>query len=178
MSRIGKLPIPIPDAVTVDINDSTVTVTGPKGELTQSFSPDMEIAMEDGTVVVRRPSDQQRHRALHGLTRALIANMVTGVSAGYKRVLEIVGVGYRAELMGNRLNLIVGFSHPILVTPPPGITFTVESPTRFSIEGINKQLVGEIASQVRAVRPPEPYKGKGIRFEGEYVRRKAGKTAA
>ncbi|MBD3298202.1 MAG: 50S ribosomal protein L6 [candidate division Zixibacteria bacterium] len=178
MSRIGKLPIPIPDGVTVDINDSTVKVTGPKGELTQSFNPDMEIAMEDGTVVVRRPSDQQRHRALHGLTRALIANMVAGVSTGYKKVLVIVGVGYRAEMVGQRLNLIVGFSHPILVTPPPGITFTVESPTRFSIEGINKQLVGEIASQVRAVRPPEPYKGKGIRFEGEYVRRKAGKTAA
>lgn len=178
MSRIGKLPIPIPDGVTVDIADSTVKVTGPKGELTQSFSPDMEIAMEDSTVVVRRPSDQQQHRALHGLTRALIANMVTGVSTGYKKVLEIVGVGYRAEMVGKRLNLVVGFSHPILVTPPPGITFTVESPTRFSIEGINKQLVGEIASQVRAVRPPEPYKGKGIRFEGEYVRRKAGKTAA
>lgn len=178
MSRIGKLPVPIPDGVAVDINESTVKVKGPKGELVQSFDPDMDIAMEDGTVVVRRPSDQQRHRALHGLTRALIANMVTGVSQGYKKVLEIVGVGYRAEMMGKRLNLVVGYSHPILITPPPGVTFAVESPTRFSIEGINKQLVGEIASQVRAVRPPEPYKGKGIRFEGEHVRRKAGKTAA
>ncbi|GAB4320614.1 MAG: 50S ribosomal protein L6 [Candidatus Zixiibacteriota bacterium] len=178
MSRIGKLPVPIPDGVSVDINGSTVKVTGPKGELTRSFDPDMNIAMEDGTVVVRRPSDQQRHRALHGLTRALIANMVTGVSQGYRKVLEIVGVGYRAEMMGKRLNLVVGYSHPVLITPPPGVTFSVEAPTRFVIEGIDKQLVGEIASQVRAVRPPEPYKGKGIRFEGEHVRRKAGKTAA
>jgi large subunit ribosomal protein L6 len=178
MSRIGKQPVSIPDGVTVNIDGSTVAVKGPKGELAQSFDADMEIAMEEGAVVVRRPTDQQRHRALHGLTRALIANMVTGVSEGFKKSFEIVGVGYRAEMMGARLNLVVGYSHPVLITPPPGVSFTVESPTKFSVEGISKQLVGEIAAQVRAVRPPEPYKGKGIRFEGEHVRRKAGKTAA
>jgi len=178
MSRIGKQPVPIPNGVTVHIDGATVAVKGPKGELAQAFDSDMEIAMEEGAVVVRRPTDQQRHRALHGLTRALIANMVTGVSSGFRKSFEIVGVGYRAEMMGQRLNLVVGYSHPVLITPPPGVTFTVEAPTRFSVEGISKQLVGEIAAQVRAVRPPEPYKGKGIRFEGEHVRRKAGKTAA
>lgn len=178
MSRIGKQPVPIPDGVKIDIDGPTVKVKGPKGELVQSFDPGMDISIEDGSLIVKRPTDQQRHRALHGLTRALIANMVTGVSTGFRKVLEIVGVGYRAELIGKNLNLVVGFSHPILIAAPPGITFTVESPTRFVIEGMSKQLVGEIAAQVRGYRPPEPYKGKGIRYEGEHIRRKAGKTAA
>lgn len=178
MSRVGKNPIPVPKGVTVKIDGSKVTVKGPKGEMSQSFSPEVGIAMEDGHVVVRRESDIGRIRALHGLTRALIANMVTGTSTGFRRVLEMVGVGYKAELMGKRLNLTVGFSHPILITPPPGIAFIVENPTRFAIEGINKELVGEMAARVRKLRPPEPYKGKGIRYEGEQIRRKAGKTAA
>lgn len=178
MSRVGKNPIPVPKGVTVKIDGSKVTVKGPKGEMSQSFSPEVGIAMEDGHVVVRRESDIGRVRALHGLTRALIANMVTGTSTGFRRVLEMVGVGYKAELMGKRLNLTVGFSHPILITPPPGIAFIVENPTRFAIEGINKELVGEMAARVRKLRPPEPYKGKGIRYEGEQIRRKAGKTAA
>jgi large subunit ribosomal protein L6 len=178
MSRVGKNPIPVPKGVTVKIDGSKVTVKGPKGEMSQSFSPEVGIAMEDGHVVVRRESDIGRIRALHGLTRALIANMVTGTSTGFRRVLEMVGVGYKAELMGKRLNLTVGYSHPILITPPPGIAFIVENPTRFAIEGINKELVGEMAARVRKLRPPEPYKGKGIRYEGEQIRRKAGKTAA
>jgi large subunit ribosomal protein L6 len=178
MSRVGKNPIPVPKGVTVKIDGSQVTVKGPKGEMSRSFSPDVAIAMEDGHVVVRRDSDVGRVRALHGLTRALIANMVTGTSTGFRRVLEMVGVGYKAELMGKRLNLTVGYSHPILITPPPGISFVVENPTKFAIEGINKELVGEMAARVRKLRPPEPYKGKGIRYEGEQIRRKAGKTAA
>lgn len=178
MSRVGKNPIPVPKGVTVKIDGSQVTVKGPKGEMSRSFSPDVAIAMEDGHVVVRRESDIGRIRALHGLTRALIANMVTGTSTGFRRGLEMVGVGYKAELMGKRLNLTVGFSHPILITPPPGIAFVVENPTKFAIEGINKELVGEMAARVRKLRPPEPYKGKGIRYEGEQIRRKAGKTAA
>lgn len=178
MSRVGKNPIPVPKGVSVKIDGSQVTVKGPKGEMSRTFSPDVAIAMEDGHVVVRRESDIGRIRALHGLTRALIANMVTGTSTGFRRGLEMVGVGYKAELMGKRLNLTVGFSHPILITPPPGIAFVVENPTKFAIEGINKELVGEMAARVRKLRPPEPYKGKGIRYEGEQIRRKAGKTAA
>ncbi len=178
MSRIGLQPVPIPDGVTVTVNGTTVTVKGPKGELTQTFNAELTIAVEDGNVVVTRSSDHRQFRSLHGLTRALIANMVTGVTAGFKRVLEIVGVGYKAELIGKKLNLVLGFSHPILVTPPPGITFKVEKPTQFSVEGISKQLVGELAATVRGYRPPEPYKGKGVRYQGEHVRRKAGKTAA
>jgi len=178
MSRIGKQPIPVPQGVTVSIDGTTVQVKGPKGELTQSFSPDMEIVLADNVVTVTRPSDHPRHRSLHGLTRALIANMVTGVSEGFRRKLEIVGVGYKAEMLGRQLNLVVGYSHPILITPPEGITFTVEKPTQIAVEGINKQLVGEIAAAIRGYRPPEPYKGKGVRYEGEKVRRKAGKTAA
>lgn len=168
----------MPKGVSVKIDGSQVTVKGPKGEMSRTFSPDVAIAMEDGHVVVRRESDIGRIRALHGLTRALIANMVTGTSTGFRRGLEMVGVGYKAELMGKRLNLTVGFSHPILITPPPGIAFVVENPTKFAIEGINKELVGEMAARVRKLRPPEPYKGKGIRYEGEQIRRKAGKTAA
>jgi large subunit ribosomal protein L6 len=178
MSRVGKNPVPIPKGVTVKVDGSAVTVKGPKGEMKRTFSPEIGIALEDGHVVVKRESDLGRVRALHGLTRALIANMVTGTSTGFRRVLEMVGVGYKAEMMGKRLNLTVGYSHPILITPPPGISFTVENPTRFIIEGVSKELVGEVAARVRKLRPPEPYKGKGIRYEGEYIRRKAGKTAA
>lgn len=178
MSRVGKNPVSLPKGVTVKIDGSAVTVKGPKGEMSRTFSPEIGIALEDGHVVVRRESDLGRVRALHGLTRALIANMVTGTSTGFRRVLEMVGVGYKAELMGKRLNLTVGFSHPILITPPPGIAFIVENPTRFAIEGVSKELVGEVAARVRKLRPPEPYKGKGIRYEGEHIRRKAGKTAA
>jgi len=178
MSRIGKKPVPVPKGVTVSIDGDTVHVKGPKGELTQTFSPEMEIGFSDDVVTVTRPTDHPRHRSLHGLTRALIANMVTGVSEGFRRNLEIVGVGYKAEMMGRQLNLVVGYSHPILITPPEGIKFIVEKPTQIAVEGINKQLVGEIAAAIRGYRPPEPYKGKGVRYEGEKVRRKAGKTAA
>jgi len=178
MSRIGRKPIPVPSGVTVSVDGSTVHVKGPKGELTQSFSPEMRIALDEGLVTVARPSDAPRHRSLHGLTRALIANMITGVSVGYRKALEIVGVGYKAEMMGKKLNLVVGYSHPILITPPEGIKFVVEKPTLLAVEGISKQLVGEIAAAIRGYRPPEPYKGKGVRYEGEKVRRKAGKTAA
>lgn len=178
MSRIGRKPITVPKGVTVSIDGSTVQVKGPKGELTQSFSPEMDIVLSEDTITVARPSDHPRLRSLHGLTRALIANMITGVSDGYRRALEIVGVGYKAEMIGNKLNLVVGYSHPILITPPDGIKFVVEKPTQIAVEGINKQLVGEIAAAIRGYRPPEPYKGKGVRYEGEKVRRKAGKTAA
>lgn len=178
MSRVGKNPVAVPKGVTVKIDGSSVTVKGPKGEMSRTFSPDVQIAMEDGHIVVRRESDLGRVRAMHGLTRALINNMVMGTSTGFRRVLEMVGVGYKAELMGKRLNLTVGYSHPILITPPPGISFIIENPTRFAIEGISKELVGEMAARVRKLRPPEPYKGKGIRYEGEQIRRKAGKTAA
>jgi large subunit ribosomal protein L6 len=178
MSRIGKKPISIPAGVQVTVDGAVVRVQGPKGELTQSFQPGISVSVDAGVVTVERSSDHRSLRALHGLTRALIANMVTGVSHGFRRVLEIVGVGYKAELNGKRLNLVVGYSHPILITPPDGVNFIVENPTRFAVEGISKQLVGEVAARVRRYRPPEPYKGKGIRYEGERVRRKAGKTAA
>jgi len=178
MSRIGKKPISIPAGVQVTVDGAVVRVKGPKGELTQSFQPGISVSVGAGVVTVERSSDHRSLRALHGLTRALIANMVTGVSHGFRRVLEIVGVGYKAELNGKRLNLVVGYSHPILITPPDGVSFIVENPTRFAVEGISKQLVGEVAARVRRYRPPEPYKGKGIRYEGERVRRKAGKTAA
>jgi large subunit ribosomal protein L6 len=178
MSRIGKKPISIPAGVQVTVDGAVVRVKGPKGELTQSFLPGISVSVDAGVVTVVRSSDHRSLRALHGLTRALIANMVTGVSHGFRRVLEIVGVGYKAELNGKRLNLVVGYSHPILITPPDGVNFIVENPTRFAVEGISKQLVGEVAARVRRYRPPEPYKGKGIRYEGERVRRKAGKTAA
>ncbi len=177
MSRIGKQPIPVPSGVEVKIEGSTVTVKGPKGELSQSFSELMSIAMEDGAVVVTRPDDSREARSLHGLTRTLIANMVTGVSEGFSKNLEIVGVGYRATLNGSNLELALGFSHPVVVTPEEGITFTVPAPTKITVSGIDKQRVGQIASEIRAWRKPEPYKGKGIRYEGEYVRRKLGKAA-
>ena len=178
MSRIGKKPIDIPQKVTVDIGkNNTVTVKGPKGELTRTFSPDMTIEMKDGQVVVTRPTDLRHHRALHGLTRALLANMVTGVSEGYVKEMEMVGVGYRAVMKGNALDLSLGFSHPIVIEPPEGISFEVEKGGRsFRVMGIDKEMVGEVAAEIRRLRPPEPYKGKGIRYRGEIVRRKAGKA--
>ncbi len=177
MSRIGKRPIPVPDKVRVDIRGSHVTVKGPKGELSRSFHPDMKITLEDGLLRVERPTDQRNHRALHGLTRSLLANMVTGVSEGYSKVLELVGTGYRAEMQGEKLVLHLGYSHPVEFTPPPDISFEVPRGGRSVIvRGIDKELVGEIAARIRRQRPPEPYKGKGIRYQGERVRRKAGKA--
>jgi large subunit ribosomal protein L6 len=177
VSRIGRLPISIPKGVQVDIKGNHVTVKGPKGELGRSFNPDMTISLQDGQIVVTRPTDNRQHRALHGLTRALLANMVTGVTEGYRKDLEVVGVGYRAEIRGHNLVLHVGFSHVVEMTPPSGITFGTESRGKtIVVEGIDKELVGEMAARVRRVRPPEPYKGKGIRYAGEYVRQKAGKA--
>lgn len=176
MSRIGRLPIPVPDGVDVTIDRSSVTVKGPKGELSQSFDPDMTLKMDDGEVTVGRPTDQTRHRALHGLTRSLIFNMVLGVSEGYEKVLEIHGVGYKAEKKGNQLVLSVGYSHTVPMDPPDGVGFTLDSPTVIRVQGIDKQKVGQMAAEIRKVRPPEPYKGKGIRYRGEHVRRKAGKA--
>lgn len=177
MSRIGRLPITVPQGVTVNVQKNTVRVKGPKGELLRTFDPDMQIAMEDNSIVVQRPTDHRRHRALHGLTRALLNNMVIGVSEGFVRRLEIQGVGYRAELQGKNLVLNVGYSHPVVIEPPDGISFEVEKGYRgISVSGVDKEMVGEMAARIRRVRPPEPYKGKGIRYEGEYVRRKAGKA--
>ena len=178
MSRIGKSPIPIPSGVTVSVDGTTVTVKGPKGELSQTFNEDMAITVEDDSVNIERPSDEREHRSLHGLTRSLIANMVTGVSEGFSKKLEIVGVGYRAALKGRDLEMQLGFSHPVLVKADAGITFEVPTQTQITVSGINKQQVGQIAAEIRDWRKPEPYKGKGIRYEGEYVRRKLGKTAA
>lgn len=177
MSRIGKQPIPVPSGVEVQIDGSTVRVKGPKGELSSTFNEDMKIELEDGLVTVTRPSDNRTHRSLHGLTRTLIANMVTGVSEGFSKNLEIIGVGYRAQLKGSDLELALGFSHPVIVKGEPGITFEVPAPTKITVSGIDKQRVGQVASEIRDFRPPEPYKGKGVRYEGEYVRRKLGKTA-
>ena len=177
MSRVGKKPIALPDKVQVDIRGSEVTVKGPKGELRRSFHPDMELALEDGILTVQRPTDHRTHRAMHGLTRALLANMVAGVSEGYSKNLEIVGTGYRAELQGEKLILYLGYSHPIEFPPPEGISFDVPRGGRIvTVQGIDKELVGEIAARIRRQRPPEPYKGKGVRYQGEYVRRKAGKA--
>jgi large subunit ribosomal protein L6 len=177
MSRIGKQPIDIPDGVTVEASDGLVSVKGPGGELSQRVDPDMRIQVEGGQVRVERPSDEREHRALHGLTRSLIANMVEGVTKGFEKRLEIQGVGYRAALKGSDLELQVGFSHPVTVPPPAGIEFEVPAPNRIVVRGIDKQAVGEVAANIRKVRKPEPYKGKGIRYEGEYVRKKAGKAA-
>ncbi len=177
MSRIGKQPIPVPSGVEVKIDGSSVSVKGPKGELSGTFSDAMSIEMEDGQVVVRRPNDERQNRSLHGLTRTLIANMVTGVSEGFSKNLEIVGVGYRAALKGNDLEMQLGFSHPVNIVAEPGITFEVPAPTRITVRGIDKQRVGQVAAEIRGWRPPEPYKGKGVRYEGEYVRRKLGKAA-
>lgn len=177
MSRIGKSPIQIPEGVEVSLSGTHITVKGPKATLERDLHPDMTVAISDGVVTVTRPSDGRTHRALHGLTRSLIANMVLGVTQGFSKVLEIQGVGYRAAAKGQNIELAVGYSHPVPVEAPAGITFTVETPTRIVVSGADKQLVGQIAADIRAHRPPDPYKGKGIRYEGEYVRRKAGKAA-
>jgi len=177
MSRIGKLPIKLPDGVTVGVEaDGTVAVKGKLGELKSKFNKDIVIKNEEGTVTVERPSDEKEHRALHGLTRALLANMVTGVSVGFAKQLDIVGVGYRAQLAGTKLVLGLGYSHPVEVEAPKGITFEVPAPTTIIVRGIDKQHVGQVAANIRSKRPPEPYKGKGIRYHDEYVRRKVGKT--
>ena len=178
MSRIGRKPIPVPGNVTVSIDGSTVKVKGPKGELTRTFRPEMAIELNDGVVSVKRPSDSKEHRAVHGLTRALLANMIEGVTNGYKKTLEIIGVGYRAEKKGNNLVLTVGYSHQVNYPQPKGISISTTSPTVVVIDGIDKAKVGQVAAELRAVRPPEPYKGKGIRYQGEQVRRKAGKAGA
>ena len=177
MSRIGKQPIPVPSGVTVAIEPGVVRVNGPKGELSERIHRDITVAQEEERLVVTRPTDRGEHRALHGLTRSLVANMVTGVTDGYSKTLEIQGVGYRAQKKGNDLELSLGYSHPVSVKAPQGIEFEVPQPTRVIVRGIDKQLVGEVAANVRKQRPPEPYKGKGIRYEGEYVARKVGKRA-
>ncbi len=177
MSRIGKAPIPLPSGVKVDINGSAVKVTGPKGSLSQTFNPDMIINLDDGVLTVQRPTDNRQHRSLHGLTRALLNNMVVGVSDGFDKVLMIEGVGYRSEMSDQDLVLYVGYSHPVTFKPDNGISFNVEERGRkVTVSGIDKELVGEIAARVRRTRPPEPYKGKGIRYVDEVVRRKAGKA--
>jgi large subunit ribosomal protein L6 len=176
MSRIGFQPITVPDGVEVKVEPGLVTVKGPRGELNQRINPQMEIARENGTLTVKRPSEKRQFQQLHGLTRTLVANMIEGVTQGYTKKLEIHGVGYRAALEGKTLVLSVGYSHPVRVEPEPGIEFTLESQTRMTVSGIDKQLVGEQAARIRRIRPPEPYKGKGIRYEGERVRRKAGKA--
>jgi len=176
MSRIGRLPVPVPSGVDVTIEGRELTVKGPKGTLSRTLHPDMSIAKEDGTIVVTRPTEQKTHKQLHGLTRTLVNNMVIGVTDGYRKGLEITGVGYRAALNGKKLTLNLGYSHPIEIDPPEGITFELENPTHLAVVGIDKELVGRIAAQVRSTRKPEPYKGKGVRYAGEYVRRKAGKA--
>jgi large subunit ribosomal protein L6 len=176
MSRIGKLPIPLPAGVTVEINGQDVSVKGPKGELKLTVSKPITVSQEDGSVIVARPDDEAVSKSLHGLTRSLIANNVHGVSEGFTRALEIVGTGYRAALKGSTVELSLGFSHPVLVTPPEGITLVVEGNTKIIVSGIDKQAVGEMAANIRKLRKPEPYKGKGVRYEGERVRRKAGKA--
>ncbi|MFI8688730.1 50S ribosomal protein L6 [Rossellomorea sp. NPDC077527] len=177
MSRVGKLPVEIPSDVTLTVSeDNTVTVKGPKGELSRTFNSDIKVELEGNVATVTRPSDAKEHRALHGTTRALIANMVEGVSKGFQRNLELVGVGYRAQKQGTKLVLNVGYSHPVEIEPEQGIEIEVPANTKISIKGIDKERVGALAANIRAVRSPEPYKGKGIRYEGEYVRRKEGKT--
>jgi large subunit ribosomal protein L6 len=177
MSRIGRKPITIPSGVTVSIDGSTVKVKGPKGELSRTFEPSMKLRVENNELLVERPNDEKRERALHGLTRALLANMVMGVTDGFKKTLEIIGVGYRAEKKGKNLVVSVGYSHPVQYPEPEGITLTTPAPTTIVVEGVDKQKVGQVAAELREFRPPEPYKGKGIRYQGEQVRRKAGKTA-
>jgi large subunit ribosomal protein L6 len=178
MSRIGRSPIPVPEGVDVTVDGDRVTVRGPRGTLEQVLPPDMSMRRDDGVLLIERPDDERRHRALHGLTRSLVNNMVVGVTAGYQRDLEIVGVGYRAVAQSpGRLELALGFSHPVVVEAPEGITFEVPAPTRVSVKGIDKQAVGQVAANIRRIRKPEPYKGKGVRYAGEVVRRKAGKAA-
>ena len=176
MSRIGRLPITVPAGVYVTIDGRYVTVKGPKGTLTRSLHPDMTVSREDTTIVVTRPTEQKNHKQLHGLTRTLVNNMVVGVTDGYRKGLEITGVGYRAALSGKKLQLNLGYSHQVEIDPPAGISFELENPTRLAVVGIDKELVGQVAAQVRSTRKPEPYKGKGVRYAGEYIRRKAGKA--
>ncbi len=176
MSRIGRLPIDVPAGVDVSVDGAHISVKGPKGTLSRDISPQLTVVREDGVLRVERPDDGKRSRELHGLTRTLIANMVTGVTTGYRKGLEITGVGYRAQLVGRKLQLSLGYSHPIEIDPPEGVTFEVETPTRLAVTGIDKELVGHVAAKVRAMRKPEPYKGKGVRYSGEVIRRKAGKA--
>lgn len=176
MSRVGKKPIEVPAGVTVTVDSSTVTVKGPKGELTRTFNSDITIKLEDNVINVSRPSDTKEHRALHGTTRALLSNMVEGVSKGFERGLELIGVGYRAQKQGAKLVLNVGYSHPVEIEPEAGLEIEVPSVTKVIVKGTSKERVGALAANIRDVRPPEPYKGKGIRYEGEFVRRKEGKT--
>jgi large subunit ribosomal protein L6 len=177
MSRIGKKPVDISKGVEIKLQGAQLHVKGPKGNLSMDVHPDMIVKIESEQVLVERPSDEGKHRALHGLTRSLIANMVEGVTQGFSRTLEIVGVGYRAEKKGNALNLALGFSHPVLYNPPAGIDIDVPNQTTVVVQGADKQVVGQVAAEIRGFRPPEPYKGKGIRYQGEQIRRKAGKTA-
>ena len=176
MSRIGRLPIAVPSSVDVTIEGRRLTVKGPKGTLSRELHPDMTVSREDGSIVVTRPTEQKVHKQLHGLTRTLVNNMVVGVTDGYRKGLEITGVGYRAAKVGEKLQLNLGYSHPIEIEPPAGISFEVENPTRLAVVGIDKELVGQIAARVRATRKPEPYKGKGVKYAGERIRRKAGKA--
>lgn len=176
MSRIGKLPIPVPSGVDVAIDGQQITVKGPKGSLSHTVAEPITVSQEDGSLVVARPNEERESKALHGLSRTLIANMVTGVTAGYTKTLEIVGTGYRVTAKGTDLEFALGFSHPVVVPAPDGISFRVEAPTRFAVEGIDKQKVGEVAANIRKLRKPDPYKGKGVRYQGEVIRRKAGKT--
>ena len=176
MSRIGRTPIPLPEGVSVDISGQRVTVAGPKGELRHTVVEPIRVSESDGTLVVTRPTDRGPHRALHGLSRTLVANMVQGVTEGYTKVLEIVGTGYRVVAKGSDLEFQLGFSHPVLVKAPEGITFVVEAPTRFSVSGVDKQQVGEVSANIRKLRKPDPYKGKGVRYQGEVIKRKAGKA--
>jgi large subunit ribosomal protein L6 len=176
MSRIGRMPVPIPSGVDVTINGREVTVTGPKGKLSLEVAEPIEVSQRDGVITVTRPNDEGNVRALHGLSRSLVANMVTGVTEGYRKTLEIVGVGYRVQARGPNLEFSLGFSHPVTVSPPEGITLRVETPTRLVVEGIDKQQVGEVAANIRKLRKPDPYKGKGLRYSGEHIRRKVGKA--
>ena len=176
MSRIGKKPVPVPNGVTVTVNGPAITVKGPKGELSRKLHPDMQVKVENGTITVDRPTDEDRHRALHGLTRSLIANMVEGVTQGYRKQLEITGVGYKAEVKPFGLQLALGYSHPVEYRAPAGIKLTAPQPIVVVIEGADKEKVGQVAAEIRALRKPEPYKGKGVKYQGEQVRRKAGKA--
>jgi len=177
MSRIGKRPVPLPNGVTASIDGRTVTVKGPKGEISRTVHSELSVALEEQAVAVKRPSDEPRHKALHGLTRTLVANMVEGVTKGFSKSLEIQGVGYKAEVKPFGVQLVVGYSHPVPYHAPKGIKISVDNNTQVKVEGVDKELVGQVAAELRSVRPPEPYKGKGIRYVGEQVRRKAGKTA-
>lgn len=177
MSRTGKKPIPIPSGVKVDINEKQVTISGPKGELKRKIHPSLTVELDQDKLVVKRPSDSKFHKSLHGVTRSMIANMVIGVTSEYQKSLEIQGIGYKAELQGKKLNLVLGYSHPILFSPPPGLNIQLEGTNRIKVSGVDKELVGLVAAKIRSYRPPEPYKQKGIRYQGEIVRKKAGKTA-